>query len=400
MTVNQCPISLTPDALRFRELLGLGVLPVIEKVPRIKGWQRGGLRALKSIEKVFGRFERDVADKITIGVPTGFQIEGGGYLLVMDVDARNGGEEALVNLPPLPETVTAQTNDGYHYWFRTKTPLPSMTRPDSIELKGAGSYVVVPPAPGRTWLRDPFTHDIAWAPEWLLSKPEPSKVAVAARELITTWHRPSTGETGILCQPSIPPVEGTRRRTLLSTAGLWNYRGWSTDQHKELLAKAGRAAGIEQSEINRILTYVFNTVPKSTNPAPAPNAYTGVVTHCSNLGFREKRVLLAALETFLQNGNWKHLRDKWEGIQNAWKDIISARYVAARTGIDHMSASRGLKRLVQAGMLWRSPKLRRLKSGFQAYQYRPTFVGLAFAAQHLGFDPGSATETLKYDAKL
>jgi hypothetical protein len=126
----------------------------------------------------------------------------------MDVDARNGGEEALAKLPPLPKTVMAQTNDGYHYWFRTDKPFPSTTRPDGIELKGAGAYVVVPPAPGRFWLRDPFDYEIAWAPEWLLPKPtEPvSQTEKRSREVITTWHKPLTGEVGILCKPYLSPV--------------------------------------------------------------------------------------------------------------------------------------------------------------------------------------------------
>jgi len=101
--------------------------------------------------------------------------------------------------------------------------------------------VVVPPAPGRFWLRDPFDYEIGWAPEWLLTKPaEPVSQTEKAprREVITTWHKPSTGEVGILCKPYLFPIPGQRRVSLLRLAGSWNYKGWTSDEHKALLTKA------------------------------------------------------------------------------------------------------------------------------------------------------------------
>jgi hypothetical protein len=375
---------IVPQAVRIRETLRLGVIPVVEKIPRIKHWQRGGLKALDSIEKVFGRLDH-VADKLAIGIPTGFPLEGGGYLLVMDVDARNGGEEALAKLPPLPKTVMAQTNDGYHYWFRTDKPFPSTTRPDGIELKGAGAYVVVPPAPGRFWLRDPFDYEIGWAPEWLLAKPtEPvSQTEKRSREVITTWHKPLTGEVGILCKPYLSPVPGQRRVSLLRLAGSWNYKGWTSKEHMALVTNAALQAGIEQKEADRIISYAFNPTPKATvkEAGKARGAYIRVVTH--KLSFLDKKVLLVALDCFRRKGQ---RIGKYEHLRDAWSEVISCRYVASRTGYDQMSAARALRRLVEAGMLWRSRKLRRLKSG-AAYQYRPTFIGVAFAEQQLGVDP-------------
>jgi hypothetical protein len=152
-------------ALEYRTELGLGIIPVTaSKKPKIRQWSRtGGLRGEIPIMKFF-----DADVDAMVAVPTGSRLRDGRYLYVLDFDLRNGGADALYALPELPLTVADKTPDGGHFWFGTSEPMPTVTRDDGLELKGIGALVIVPPAPGRVWLRDPFEWPIADCPEWLL----------------------------------------------------------------------------------------------------------------------------------------------------------------------------------------------------------------------------------------
>lgn len=80
-------------------------------------------------------------------------------LVVIDVDERAGGLTALADLAGLiPETLSARTGAGMHWYFRTpEYPVRTRQLAPGIELRGEGSYVVAPPsrhASGQhyTWL--------------------------------------------------------------------------------------------------------------------------------------------------------------------------------------------------------------------------------------------------------
>jgi hypothetical protein len=101
-----------------------------------------------------------------IGVLTGRPLPGGGYLAVLDVDPRNGGdrsfeamEAAHGRLPLTPRVQTA--GGGEHYYFRSDRPLDSRkpVLPDlpGIELQARGTQVVAPPSEGST-------HFYVWHP--------------------------------------------------------------------------------------------------------------------------------------------------------------------------------------------------------------------------------------------
>jgi hypothetical protein len=255
------PMSTTiaAEALRFRHELNLGVLPVdaATKKPRIKGWQNGGLRAEASVVKVFDR----MPEEAFVGVPTGYPLAGGGFLYVLDVDGRNGGLEALSALPELPETVTAKTKDGAHYWFRTATPLPGQFRDDGLELKGAGQYVVVPPAPGRTWIRDPFEFEIADCPDFLLPQPQIQLVRSGLQFRVDTV----TGEIALDLSNPLAELRrakpGSRRQTLLRVAGMLANRTrqgvLSEKQARQELLASALSVGIASEEAHRIIDYAF-----------------------------------------------------------------------------------------------------------------------------------------------
>jgi hypothetical protein len=69
--------------------------------------------------------------------------------------------------PALPETLTAQTpSGGRHFYFRHIIGARSrkLCADGSVEWFSTGKLVVIPPAPGRTWLNQA---PIAEAPDWL-----------------------------------------------------------------------------------------------------------------------------------------------------------------------------------------------------------------------------------------
>lgn len=77
------------------------------------------------------------------------------------------GFAALADLPALPPTLCAQTpRNGRHFYFRHVVGGRNrkLSADGSVEWFSSGKLVVVPPAPGRTWLN---RAEIAEAPDWL-----------------------------------------------------------------------------------------------------------------------------------------------------------------------------------------------------------------------------------------
>lgn len=103
-----------------------------------------------------------------IGIVTG-KVSG---LIVLDVDP--GGDATLKKFGDLPQTLTATTSRGKHYYFKHPGyDVPSHNRKDiGLDLRGEGGYVVAPPSmhiKGQyTWETDPFSVDIAEFPSWVL----------------------------------------------------------------------------------------------------------------------------------------------------------------------------------------------------------------------------------------
>lgn len=101
------------------------------------------------------------------------------FLVVVDVDPRNGGDESLAELEAkhgvLPETPRVLTGGGgTHYYFRSCEFTRCAILGPGLELKGANGYVVAPPslhASGSRYTWDAGAHpeDVPFAepPEWL-----------------------------------------------------------------------------------------------------------------------------------------------------------------------------------------------------------------------------------------
>jgi len=135
--------------------------------------------------------------KTNWAVATGLELEGGGFLAVLDVDPRNGGDDTLLDFiaeygePAVtPQAITG--GGGEHRYFRMATPpVPRLLGP-GLELKGVGNYVVVDPSmhlSGRRYRWEVSRHlqdtPIADAPEWMAeatpSSPRPVWEGASAR---------------------------------------------------------------------------------------------------------------------------------------------------------------------------------------------------------------------------
>ena len=155
---------------------GLAVFPVRAKQPLTP---RGVYSATSDLD-VLARLNWSGADGC--GLATG-EVSG---VDVLDVDVRPSaltlvgregsslhlhdcanGLATLATLGPLPETLTAQTpSGGRHFYFQHVAGSRSrkLVGDGSVEWFSDRKLVVVPPAPGRTWLNDA---PIVEAPDWL-----------------------------------------------------------------------------------------------------------------------------------------------------------------------------------------------------------------------------------------
>lgn len=127
---------------------------------------------IEVIRKWWARFP-----SANVGIATGL-FGNGLYLNVIDVDPRNGGNDAFVSLIAeggLPETGTSRTGGGGNHWLLTSTkPLRnSGVLGKGIDFKGEGGCIVAPPSLHHSgqryeWIRPP--DKLAPMPAWLLAK--------------------------------------------------------------------------------------------------------------------------------------------------------------------------------------------------------------------------------------
>ena len=142
-----------------------------------------------------------------IGIATG---DG---LLVLDVDPRHGGDDALHELErehgELPATIRVKTGGGgEHIYFANPNGIGCSAGRlgEGLDTKGAGGYVLAPPSvhpSGRPYAWDVPPEEVA------LAEPPPWLLGLLARQNGTRPGR-TTGE---------PIPEGCRDSTLLSLAG-------------------------------------------------------------------------------------------------------------------------------------------------------------------------------------
>jgi len=212
-------------ALRYARC-GWPVFPLDGKKPRTRNGFKDASVIPEQIREWWTRWP-----DAGIGVPTG-ELSG---VVVLDVDARHGGKEALTRLEVehgnLPETARAKTGSGQHWYFQhpgtlyrnaTGWPVPG------LDLRGDGGYVAVPPSPhpngsSYEWYRSPEEVDVAPLPSWL--SPE----------------RRQNGHSDVPLELPARIPYGRQHDHLVSAAGTFRRRG---------LTEAEIAAALK--EVNRL----------------------------------------------------------------------------------------------------------------------------------------------------
>lgn len=138
-------------------------------------------------------------------VPDGF--------IVVDVDVVDLA--TVFRGDELPSTATSRTGRGRHLIYRTRTPIrPKVGVREHVDLRGPGSYIVVPPSlhvsgAAYEWVA-PIEDGIADAPDW---------IAEATRSTRPVDESPD--------DPGVIP-DGQRNATLTSLAGTMRRRGMTT----------------------------------------------------------------------------------------------------------------------------------------------------------------------------
>lgn len=202
-----------------------------------------------------------------IGVATGLA----SGIFVLDEDGRQGAE-SLAELPPLPETVEATTGRGSHVYLR----MPDIDIRNSagkiapgLDIRGTGGYVIAPPSRHPSgcryeWVRDPFDHDLADAPRWLLEAIGPKEPEAVPEPL---EHSGSHGARYIKaaidaeCDELATTPEGSRNHRLNLAA--FNLARFLATGDVDIamvarrLAFAAARAGLDRREIERTLHSAF-----------------------------------------------------------------------------------------------------------------------------------------------
>jgi hypothetical protein len=233
--------------------LGWKVFPVAagDKVPAItkKNGGRGVLDATDD-EETIGDWARRFPHAnvgVACGIPSG--------LLVVDVDAGNGGIESMRKLGSqslrLPPTVTARTaNGGFHAYFRyVAGPKNSKSLlAKGVDIRTTGGYVVAPPSVlsggrGYHWARRPLGGDLPALPGWALERLKP-------REESPFYREPGGdgGDVGHLVDYLRAAPEGERNAILFWCACRLAEENCGGSEEKAALVEAAVSIGLTRSE--------------------------------------------------------------------------------------------------------------------------------------------------------
>ena len=217
----------------------------------------------------------DEADIANVGIATG------NGLLVLDIDAKNGGLESLAQLEAqhgsLPITPTVATGGGgKHYYFRLPDGMTIGNRAGlapGIDVRGDGGYVVAPPslhASGQFYeWTVPEETELAEPPDWLLvmlgvrgANANPAMPVVAKTDGIKLTMQPSTLD--LANHPGAG--EGERNAMLCKLIGVHLARGDDAEAIEPLaLEWAERCSPpMDEDEVLRTLTSLATKHQRTT----------------------------------------------------------------------------------------------------------------------------------------
>lgn len=139
-----------------------------------------------------------------IGVATG------GGLFVLDVDPKNGGSSAGLELPDTPRVITQSGGEHWYYVVQDDVPGSVGRVGEGLDVRCAGGYVVAPPSVG-----------LGGAYSWDVGSPE--DFVAAPRWLIDRSAKPRA--VGEAPKAADAYVSGGRNSALTSLAGTMVRRG-------------------------------------------------------------------------------------------------------------------------------------------------------------------------------
>jgi P4 family phage/plasmid primase-like protien len=217
--------TLLTAALEYAKL-GLAVFPLVpgDKVPQ--GWlaPNGFKDATTDPEQIEAFWEAEPA--ANIGIACG-AVSGG--LWVLDVDTHRADGKKTLRLwleesgASLPETVTAITGgDGIHHYFKSNETIGTRIGiMPGIDIKGKGSYIVVPPS----------VHPSGIAYRWEAGRSLAEiPIAEADGVICGILEHSATGSKAPRPKKSRGKIpEGERNDTLTSHLGALRYKGWGLD---------------------------------------------------------------------------------------------------------------------------------------------------------------------------
>ncbi len=177
-----------------------------------------------------------VVERALLGYPRATLALRVGAHLVLDVDVRHGGPEALSRLlnsfGPLPETWTAETpTGGSHVWFRPLDFKPLGKLCHGVEALTGNRLVTVSPsrrACGQyLWVRSPHA-ELARAPDWLVRALRPPPVQVAPSSSVASTDRVQRARRWLACaDPAVSGQHGYARTFAVCVA---ITRGFDLDE--------------------------------------------------------------------------------------------------------------------------------------------------------------------------
>lgn len=176
-----------------------------------------------------------------------------GYVVV-DVDVADLA--TVFTTEEMPQTATSRTERGWHHLYSTRVPVrPKVGVRAHVDLRGPGSYIVVPPSLHVGGLRYewvvPIEDGIADAPAWVVEAAGSSRAA---------GDRPDDSDNNI--------PEGQRNASLTSLAGTMRRRGMTAAEIEAALqaVNAGRRKPpLPEDEVRAIASSIGRYEPE-TNP--------------------------------------------------------------------------------------------------------------------------------------
>jgi hypothetical protein len=297
---NEAEAQETPEAGMRREALelaekGFRVFPVYEptakgcscnqaesctnagKHPRVLEWQKVATTDAAQIKTWWSKWQG-----ANIGIATGK----GSNVIVLDVDANKGGDVSLSELfenSEIPETLTAKTGNGFHFFFQTVADVDIKNSVvkigEGLDIRGENGFVVAAPSLHRNGNRYSWMSKSkpCVLPDFLKEKLIEIEIQKTAR-VIDFKQASQTSESEFSNANGLVIPESVRNETLFRKAAALRGKGKNEFEILERLREVNQnqcMPQVEESELQKIAHSVMRYLPnreKQSTPANLPAA--------------------------------------------------------------------------------------------------------------------------------